>query len=194
MRIPPKPLRNYPWYLRPLFSAQRRRYGAVLDAALVWARSPKIFLGLAVLYGMIDRKGSPLEPTLRSLVTVRVSQINQCPFCIDINSATLLDRGMSQDKLIALGTWQNSPLFSELECAALEYAEAMTVTDRGVDEAIFERLKENFDEEAIVDLTGLIAFQNMSSKFNSALTIPPQGFCDLPTIPDRMTTLEDRAP
>ena len=180
MRIKPAALEGLPWYLRPIFWAQRRRYGAALDSARVWARSPRLFFGLAVLYGMVDRKGSPLDPALRSLVTVRVSQINHCPFCIDINSATLLERGMSQEKLNALDSWRGNDLFSEKENAALEYAEAMTFTDREIDDESFARLKSNFDEEAIVELTGLIAFQNMSSKFNSALDIPPQGFCKLP--------------
>ena len=44
----------------------------------------------AFLYGALDRRASPLDPALRSLVTVRVSQINWCAFCVDINSATLL--------------------------------------------------------------------------------------------------------
>jgi hypothetical protein len=42
------------------------------------------------------------------------------------------------------------------------------------------RLKEHFDDDAIVELTALVAFQNMSSKFNGALAVPPQGFCRLP--------------
>ena len=45
---------------------------------------------------------------------------------------------------------------------------------------LMERLKCFFDEDGIVELTGLIAFQNMSSKFNSALDVPSQGFCSLP--------------
>lgn len=182
MRIEPASLDRLPWYVRPIFWAQRRRYGTALDAALVWARSPKLFFGLSTLYGMIDRKESPLDAALRSLVTVKISQINHCSFCIDINAATLLERGVSQDKLRALGAWRNSTLFSDGECVALEYAEAMTITDHDVDDALFGRVREHFDEEAIVELTGLIAFQNMSSKFNSALAIPPQGFCELPEI------------
>lgn len=176
MRIDAKALDDYPWYLRPLFWAQQRRYGAALDSALVWARSPKLFLGLAVLYGMVDRKGSPLDPALRSLVTVRVSQINHCPFCVDINSATSLERGMSAEKLNALDSWRGNDLFSGKECVAPEYAEAMTFTDSSVDDELFRRVKIHFDEEATVELTGLIAFQNMSSKFNNALDIQPQGF------------------
>jgi AhpD family alkylhydroperoxidase len=95
MHVAAKPLGSYPWYLRPFFWNQRRKYGAVLDSALVWARAPKVFLGVALLYGMIDRESSPLEPALRSLVTVRVSQLNGCRFCVDLNTATLLKRGVA---------------------------------------------------------------------------------------------------
>ena len=180
MRIAPKSLLNYPWYLRPFFWIQHRRYGAVLDSALLWARAPRLFLGVAVLYGMIDRKASPLDPALRSLVTVRVSQINQCLFCVDLNSATLLARGAGPRKVEALERWSESDLFDERERAALEYAAAMTITDRGVDDVLMARVRRHFDDDAIIELTGLIAFQNLSSKFNSALGVPPQGFCRLP--------------
>jgi len=180
MRVEPKPLGQYPWYLRPFFWNQRRKYGAVLDSALLWARAPRLFLGVAVLYGMIDRRSSPIEPALRSLVTVRVSQINHCPFCVDLNSATLLRRGASAEKVEALDRWRESGLFSERERAALEYAEAMTHPDPGVDDALMARLKRHFGEDAVVELTGLVAFQNLSSKFNSALAVPPQRFCRLP--------------
>ena len=101
MRLAPKPVGRVAWYLRPFFWNQRRKYGAALDAALLWARAPRLFLGVALLYGMIDRKSSPLAPALRSLVTVRISQINHCSFCVDINSATLLKRGVSLEKVDA---------------------------------------------------------------------------------------------
>ncbi len=181
LRIPLKPARTYPWYLRPFFWNQRRKYGAVLDSALLWARAPKLFLGVAFLYGMIDRKSSPIDPVLRSLVTVRVSQLNGCRFCVDLNSATLLRRGVDITKVEALENWQQSNLFSEKERIALEYAEAVTLRSNAIDNELMKRLKKHFDDDAIVELTGLIAFQNLSSKFNSALGVPPQGFCQIPT-------------
>lgn len=184
MRISAKPFGSYAWYLRPFFWNQRRKYSRVLDAALLWARSPRLFLGVAILYGMIDRRRSPIEPALRSLVTVRVSQVNWCAFCIDLNSATLIKRGASPEKIEAIGAWRNSTLFSERERAALDYAEAMTRSDTRVDDGHFECLRAHFDDDAIVELTGLIAFQNMSSKFNSALAVPPQGFCSLSVTAD----------
>jgi uncharacterized peroxidase-related enzyme len=180
MRIAGKPLKDYPWYLRPFFWNQKRKYGSVLDAGLLWARSPKLFLGVAILYGMIDRKSSPLDPALRSLVTVRVSQINWCRFCVDLNSATLLKRGASMDKVQALDNWRESNLFDERERAALDFTEAVTRSDIQVEDKHMEALRARFDDDAIVELTGLIAFQNLSSKFNSALDVPPQGFCKIP--------------
>jgi AhpD family alkylhydroperoxidase len=180
MRISPKPPHACPWYLRPFFWNQRRKYGAVLDAALLWARAPKVFLGVAFLYGMIDRKSSPLPPILRSLVTVRVSQLNGCRFCIDINSATLLKRGVPLGKVEALDSWRRSEMFSELERVALEYAEAVTQRCDAIDEDLMARMKRLLADDTIIELTALIAFQNLSSKFNSALGVPPQGFCQIP--------------
>src|SRR5260370_27737654 len=92
MRISPKPLESYPWYLWPFFWNQRRKYGAVLDSARLRARAPELFLGVAFLYGMIDRRTSPLPPVFRSLITVRVSQLNACRFCVQLHSTTLLKR------------------------------------------------------------------------------------------------------
>lgn len=140
------------------------------------ARAPGLCLGVAVLYGALDRRSSPIDPILRSLVTVRVSQINWCRFCVDINSATLAKRTGSMAKVEALETWRDSVLFDAREKVALEYAEAMTDSTRCVTDQVVGRLRDFFDEDAVVELTGLIAFQNMSSKFNSALDVPAQGF------------------
>lgn len=65
--------------------------------------------------------------------------------------------------------------FDERERAALEYADAMTITGRDVDDALFARLRQFFDDDAIVELTETIAWENASSKFNRALRIPSQG-------------------
>jgi AhpD family alkylhydroperoxidase len=162
-----------------LFALQRRRYGQELGSARLWARTPKVFAALSLLYGALDRKSSPTEPALRSLVIVRVSQINECAFCIDLNSATGLQRGLTEAQLRELSAFEDSPLFTDRERAALAYAEAITYSDHTVESSLMERLKQHFDEEAIIELTALIAFQNMSTKFNAALGVPAQGFCRL---------------
>jgi AhpD family alkylhydroperoxidase len=184
MRVTEKPIFSYPWYIRPFFWNQKRKYGQVLNPALIWARVPGLFAAIAILYGVLDRKSSPIDPVLRSLITVRVSQINECRFCIDINSAVMAKRTGSMNKVEALERWQESKLFDNKERVVLEYVEAVTYTDRQVDDDLSRHLREYFNEDDIVELTGLIAFQNLSSKFNSALDLPAQGFCRLPESTD----------
>ena len=181
MRIAPKPLHAYPWWLRLFFWNQRRKYGQVLLPALLWGRVPPLFAAVALLYGVLDRRRSPLDPALRALVTVRVSQLNHCRFCIDINAWLLAKRSGSQAKVLALADWRTSDRFDDREKAVLDYTEAMTCSGGKVNDTLVERLRTWFDDDAIVELTGLIAFQNLSSKFNAALDAPPQGFCQLST-------------
>jgi len=83
------------------------------------------------------------------------------------------------DKVEALEQWTESELFNNKEKVVLDYVESVTYTDRQVDDDLIRRLYEYFNEDEIVELTGLIAFQNLSSKFNSALDLPAQGFCRL---------------
>ncbi|MCK4707948.1 MAG: carboxymuconolactone decarboxylase family protein [Gammaproteobacteria bacterium] len=191
MRVTVKQTHQYPWILRPFFWNQKRKYGAVLQPALLWARVPKLFASVALLYGALDRKSSPLSPVLRSLVTVRVSQINWCHFCVDINSATLAKRAGSLEKVENLEQWKESDLYDEKERVVLEYTEAVTYSDQQVTDDLMQRLKQFFDDDGLVELTGLIAFQNLSSKFNSALDVPAQGFCNVPSLPSTVSKPED---
>lgn len=174
------PTHRFPWYVRVFFWNQRRKYGQVLEPARLWGRTPKVFAAVALLFGALDRRGSPIEPALRSLVTVRVSQINWCAFCVDINSSLVLKRGVTPEKLAALTGFNESPLFTEREKVVLNYAEAVTYSGRRPTAEHFDALRRHFSDDAIIELTGLIAFQNLSSKFNAALGVAPQGFCQLP--------------
>ncbi|MBS1269527.1 MAG: hypothetical protein MAG794_00478 [Gammaproteobacteria bacterium] len=170
---------GFPWYVRLFFRNQKRRYGKVLEPSRLWGRSPKVFVAMALLYGALDRRSSPVDPLLRTLITVRVSQINSCSFCVDINSATALKRGLSEAKLAEVGAFSDSEYFDEREKAVLHYVEAVTFTHRQPGEEQFAALWRYFDDDGIVELTGLIAFQNLSSKFNAALGVEPQGFCPI---------------
>ncbi|HEX2181347.1 MAG TPA: hypothetical protein VHH10_03615 [Rubrobacteraceae bacterium] len=85
------------------------------------------------------------------------------------------DLGVPDEKIRALNDYATSPLYDERERAALEYAERITVTDLDVDDELFGRLRRFFGEDALVELTAAIAWENASSKFNRALRVPSQG-------------------
>jgi len=86
-----------------------------------------------------------------------------------------------EEKLAEVTRWRDSGLFNPAERLALEYAERITITDQGVDEAFFARLRQHYSEAQIVELTAAIAFENFRSKFNPPLGVEAQGFCLIPS-------------
>ena len=75
---------------------------------------------------------------------------------------------------MALNDYAASPLFSAEERTVLEYADAISTTGRDVSDDLFARVRALFDEDAVVELTEIIAWENASAKFNRALRIPSQ--------------------
>ena len=82
--------------------------------------------------------------------------------------------GVSNDKIDAVLDYANSELFDATERVVLEFADAMTITGREVSDELFAQLREFYDDDALVELTATIAWENASSKFNRALRIPSQ--------------------
>lgn len=83
--------------------------------------------------------------------------------------------GVPEEKILALPDYATSPLYGDAERVALEYADAMTLSDREVGDELFGRLRRFYDDDALVELTAIIAWENASSKFNRALRVPSQG-------------------
>ena len=90
-----------------------------------------------------------------------------------------MQAGADEDKIREVPGWRESRRFSDVERAALEYAEAMTITGQRVSDELFARLRSLFDEAQIVELTAVVALENFRSKFNVPLGIEAQGFCVL---------------
>jgi alkylhydroperoxidase family enzyme len=82
--------------------------------------------------------------------------------------------GVTDEKIDALPEYATSELYSEAERVALEYADCMTITGREVSDELFARLRQFYNDDALVELTEIIAWENASSKFNRALRVPSQ--------------------
>jgi alkylhydroperoxidase family enzyme len=90
-----------------------------------------------------------------------------------------MQAGATEAKIADVATAASSELFSESERAALEFAEAMTFSDRRVSDQLFTRVRSHFSEAQVVELAAAVALENFRSKFNVALGIEAQGFCVL---------------
>lgn len=112
------------------------------------------------VYGYIMQSG--LDGTLVDLVYLRVSQINNCAYCLDMHTRDLLKKGVSPQKLAVLQAWHEAgPLFTDREKAALRWAESVTrVADTHVPDADFEAAAAHFNEKELSDLTMAIGLMN----------------------------------
>jgi len=114
--------------------------------------SPNALKALIAFEVAIGKLG--LEPKLLDLVKLRASQINGCAYCIDLHTADLRKAGETERRLATLCVWHETPFFTERECAALAWTEAVTqVALTHVPDAAYEALAAQFSEAEQVDLT-----------------------------------------
>jgi AhpD family alkylhydroperoxidase len=104
---------------------------------------------------------SSLEKTVRELVKVRVSQINGCAYCIDMHWKDARASGETEQRLYGLPAWRESPYYSERERAGLLLAEELTlIANRPVPEEIYQRVREQLNDQEMGDLVWVIAAIN----------------------------------
>lgn len=168
-----------PILTRIILFFQRKKFGFDLNPTKAWGVVPRLMLGMNLFFKLITSKNSKIDVGLRTLISVRISQINNCEFCIDMNSHLFFESKGETEKINQLKTWQGSNVYSLKEKVALGYAETITITGRKVSQELQATLLEHFKKEEIIELTAIIAYQNLSSKFNSALDIKPNGFCEI---------------
>jgi len=99
---------------------------------------------------------------------------------VDINSAVGREQGITNEQLATLASFESSTHFNPLEKTVLRYTEGMTHNPAEVADTVFEELKQHFNTAQIVELTATIAFENLRARFNRALHIESDGFCELP--------------
>lgn len=95
-----------------------------------------------------------LEKSLLHLIKYRVSQINGCAYCLDMHSKDLLATGETAQRLLVLDAWRETSFYTDRECAALAWAEAVTkITDGHASDEVYNETRKQFSEEEMVDLT-----------------------------------------
>ena len=112
-----------------------------------------------------EKHVSLIEPGMKALIEIRVSQINGCAFCVDMHTAEARQHGENQQRLDCLPVWKESGLFSEKEMAAIQWAESVT---RICDEADLDKklkdILQYYDEAEVVDITLVIALMNLFNR------------------------------
>ncbi|MET4211768.1 carboxymuconolactone decarboxylase family protein [Bradyrhizobium sp. LA2.1] len=129
---------------------------------------------LGGVYGYIMQSNLPAG--LINLVYLRVSQINNCAYCLDMHMRDLLKSGVKIEKLALLQAWEEAGnLFDARERAALAWAETETrVADTGVPDQAYEAARGVFEERELVDLTIAIGLMNTYNRMAISFRKTPQ--------------------
>ena len=136
--------------------------------------APAGIKALGNVYGYVAQSG--LSPVLVDLVYLRVSQINNCAYCLDMHTRDLLKKGQAIEKLALLQAWREAgSLFDERERAALAWAESVTrVAETGVPDSDYAAARAVLDERELVDLTIAIGLMNAYNRMAISFRNTPQ--------------------
>ena len=112
--------------------------------------------------------------TIVELAKLRVSQINNCAFCLQIHLNVSRKLGVPQEKLDLVATWHEAGIFSDKECAALAWAETLTrLADRGVPDEAYEAVRRHFSEAEVIFLSVAIGTINAWNRLGAAFRFAP---------------------
>jgi alkylhydroperoxidase family enzyme len=133
-------------------------------------------------------KWSACDASLKSFAHMAVAAQIGCSWCLDFGYFQAFNDHLDLDKAREVPRWRESAVFTPLERAAMEYAEAMTQTPPAVTDEMVAELREQLGDPAVVELTAFIALANMNSRGNVALGIESEGYadsCDLKPLASR---------
>jgi AhpD family alkylhydroperoxidase len=119
-------------------------------------------------------KESSIEQSTRDLVTLRASQMNGCAFCVDMHVKEAKIHGERELRTHHVAIWRESTLFSPRERAALAWTESLTrLPEHGVPDELYQRVREQFTEKELSDLTYAIVEINGWNRANVAFQTVP---------------------
>jgi AhpD family alkylhydroperoxidase len=115
-----------------------------------------------------------LEESIIHLIKLRASQINGCAYCLDMHWKDLRAIGDNEQRLYSLDAWRECPYYTDRERAALEWTEAVTLITHGhVPDDVYEKVRPNFSEKELADLTLAVATINAWNRLMMAGRVPP---------------------
>jgi alkylhydroperoxidase family enzyme len=179
-RIPSAEITGPLGYVMKRFS--KKMLGEVPESlGVMWHNRPVLstLLGL----GRKSEKWNELDPDLRTYALMASASFVGCSFCLDLGYFQAHNSGLDEVKASEVPRWRESTVFTPLERDVMEYAETMSQTPVQVTDELAARLLNRLGAPALVELTALVGFSNMTARSNIALGIRSQEFskvCKLP--------------
>ena len=153
----------------------RKLLGDVPEPAeVMWHNRPVLNAFMSI--GRKAQKWHQLDPNLTSFAHMSVAALVGCSWCLDYGYYAAHTEGLDVNKASEVPRWRESTVFTPLERDVMEYAEAMSVTPTQVTDELAARLLAQLGASAMVELTAVVAFANLTTRANTAMGIESQGF------------------
>ncbi len=158
--------------LAPYFDFFLTTLGFVPNSVLTMQRKPKVVQAFAQLNATVMDPAGKVDPGFRRLLGHMASRAAGCRYCMAHTVLGARNFGISEDKLAALWDYASSPLYSEAERAALDFARAAAAVPNAVDEALSERLKRHWSDEQIAEMLAVVALFGFLNRWNDTMGTP----------------------
>lgn len=170
-RLSPLPIGHAP-EVREHLEAVGRNLGFVPNSVLIMQRNPRLVKALAQMLAAVWDPESKVDRGLKRLVAHVASRAAGCQYCMahTIEGAALF--GVEERKLAAIWEYQSSPLYSEAERAALDFAFAASVVPNAVTDEHFAELRRHWSEDQIVEIVATIAMFGFLNRWNDTMGTP----------------------
>jgi len=149
----------------------------MIEPLELYAHLPGLLQGVGMM-AQATAQLDGLDRRLHALASLKAATLTHCEYCIDIGSQVSRQWGLTNEELLALPNYRASALFSDLDKLVMDYAVGMSRTPVEVSDELFDTLRQHFDAAQLVELTHLIAVENMYGRFNHALGVGSAGFSD----------------
>jgi 4-carboxymuconolactone decarboxylase len=159
------------------YRSTKKKMGRVGEPVRVTAHAPELLAGWG-MFELASERADRVERRTKTLAVLKAAQLTGCEWCLDFGSAISRAEGIGDEELAALVDYRASDRFSETEKLVLDYATGMTRTPTEVSDELFDELRKRFDDAQLVELTSIIALENYRGRFNWALGIEQEGFCE----------------
>jgi alkylhydroperoxidase family enzyme len=133
--------------------------------------------------GRTVEKWDQLDANLKSFAHMAVAAQIGCSWCLDFNYFKVHNEGLDEAKASQVPRWRESSVFTPLERDVMEYAEAMSATPPRVTDELFAGLLERLGAAAMIELTAVVAFANMTTRSNVAMGIESEGYSAACAVP-----------
>lgn len=174
---PHGPVQKYAWRY------SRKQFGKVVEPVKAAAHHGGVLTASGAFEMAVAKGWHELDEHLRWLALQATSAAIGCSWCIDYGYYESVQHGADPRKVRDVGRWQDSDAYDERERLVLEYTAAVNTTPSSVTDGLATRLRAQFSEKEIVELTAWIALENYRSRFNAGLGLSSEGFSDACAVP-----------